>query len=39
VIIEEKPEQEDGKAASIIGHVSSRLGGDVKIVNLNVPQA
>ena len=39
VIIEEKHEQEDGKTPSLIGHVSSHIGGDVNIVNLNVPQA
>ena len=37
MIIEEKPEQEDGKTPSLTGHASNRRGSSGRLVNLNVP--
>jgi hypothetical protein len=39
MIIEEKPEQEDGKTPSLTGHTSSRIGSGGRIVDLNALSA
>jgi hypothetical protein len=39
VIIEEKPDQEDGKTPSLSEHALTRLGSSGRIVNLNVQPA